>query len=153
MVKKDQNNSETSCIHLIKDDEGHLLNEENNVKERWKNYFESVFECEDTVADDSVTTTEYVMDDGNERMTRSGGGIVASLLYQLFNKCWESHGYLMTGVKLASYLSIKEKAHGSVVDKVDIYSILERSFGPRRSVGGRPDRFYLHPTSVRMHVS
>ncbi|GBP35239.1 hypothetical protein EVAR_19459_1 [Eumeta japonica] len=34
--------------------------------ERWKKYFESVFTCEDTVADDNVNATEYMIDDGNE---------------------------------------------------------------------------------------
>ncbi|GBP61972.1 hypothetical protein EVAR_40980_1 [Eumeta japonica] len=67
MVKKFLNKSETSCIHVIRDDDGHLLNEENNVKERWKSYFEGVFAFEDTLADDNVTATEYMIDDGNER--------------------------------------------------------------------------------------
>ncbi|GBP30677.1 hypothetical protein EVAR_75898_1 [Eumeta japonica] len=66
MVKKAQNNSETSYIHVIRDDDGHFLNEENNVKKRWKNYFKNLFVCEDTVADDTVTATEYMIDDGNE---------------------------------------------------------------------------------------
>ncbi|GBP15864.1 hypothetical protein EVAR_12463_1 [Eumeta japonica] len=37
--------------------------------ERWNNYFESVIACEDTVADDNVTATEYMIDDGNESET------------------------------------------------------------------------------------
>ncbi|GBP11106.1 hypothetical protein EVAR_79765_1 [Eumeta japonica] len=73
----------------------------------------------DTVANDSVITTECTIDDGNEseitmdeimkalkrmkvgkaagcdkvssEMLRGGGGIVASLLYQFFNKCRKSH--------------------------------------------------------------
>ncbi|GBP83945.1 hypothetical protein EVAR_66515_1 [Eumeta japonica] len=108
MAKKAQNNSETSCVHVNKDEDGHLLNKENNVKERWKNNFESVFAREDTVADDNVTATGYIIDDGNvteikidkiikalkrikvgkaagydrvsSEMLRGGGGIVASLL-------------------------------------------------------------------------
>ncbi|GBP20598.1 hypothetical protein EVAR_93712_1 [Eumeta japonica] len=119
MVKKTRNNSETSCIHVIRDDNGHLLNEENNVKERWKNYFKSIFACEDTVVDDNITATEYMIVDGNEseitmdeimkalkrmkvrkiaeyyrvspEMLRGDEGIVASLLYQLFNKGWKSY--------------------------------------------------------------
>ncbi|GBP81776.1 Vesicular glutamate transporter 3 [Eumeta japonica] len=51
---------------LEKHDDDYLLNEKNNVKERWKDYFESVFACEDTVADDNVTATEYMIDDKNE---------------------------------------------------------------------------------------
>ncbi|GBP70286.1 General transcription factor II-I repeat domain-containing protein 2B [Eumeta japonica] len=97
------------------DDDGYLLNEENNVKERWKNYFKSVFACNDDVANVNSTATEYVIDDGNEseitmdqimkalkgmkvgkaagydrvssETQRGGGGTIASLLYQLFNKC------------------------------------------------------------------
>ncbi|GBO98692.1 hypothetical protein EVAR_103831_1 [Eumeta japonica] len=67
MVKKTlPENSETSRIHVIRDNDGQLLNKENNVKERWKNYFESVFACEDTVADSDVTATEYIIEDTNE---------------------------------------------------------------------------------------
>ncbi|GBP40273.1 Transposon TX1 uncharacterized 149 kDa protein [Eumeta japonica] len=119
MVKKVRNNFERSCLHVIRDDDGHLLKEENNVKERWKNYFENVFACEDTVADDDVTATEYMIDDRNEseitideimkalkylkvgqaagydrvssEMLRGGRVKVASLLYQLFNKCCKNH--------------------------------------------------------------
>ncbi|GBP47522.1 hypothetical protein EVAR_30611_1 [Eumeta japonica] len=65
-MKKRRNNSKTSWIHVIRGVDGHLLNEENNVKERWKNYFESVFVREDTLADDNVTATEYMIDNGNE---------------------------------------------------------------------------------------
>ncbi|GBP26569.1 hypothetical protein EVAR_86072_1 [Eumeta japonica] len=36
------------------------------MNERWKNYFESVFSREDTVEDDNVTATEYMIDDENE---------------------------------------------------------------------------------------
>ncbi|GBP15357.1 hypothetical protein EVAR_80537_1 [Eumeta japonica] len=114
MVKKAQNNSKTSCIHVIRDDDGHLLNKENNVNKRGKNYFESVFAYEET-AHENVIATEYIIHEGNEseitmdeimkalkrmkvgkaagydkvssEMLRSGGRIVASLLYQLFNKC------------------------------------------------------------------
>ncbi|GBP20991.1 hypothetical protein EVAR_9565_1 [Eumeta japonica] len=66
MVEKARNNSETSCIRVIRDDDGHLPNEEQNVKERWKYYFESVFVCEDTVADNNVTAPEYMIDDEND---------------------------------------------------------------------------------------
>ncbi|GBP39049.1 hypothetical protein EVAR_89271_1 [Eumeta japonica] len=48
------------------DDEGHLLNEKNYMKKRWKNYYESDFARENRVADDDVTATEYMIDDGNE---------------------------------------------------------------------------------------
>ncbi|GBP15443.1 Mini-chromosome maintenance complex-binding protein [Eumeta japonica] len=92
-----------------RDDDGHLLNEKNNVKERWKNYFLSIFACEDTVADDNVTSTEYMIDDANKSeitmdeimkalkcmkvrkfkydivmsdMLRGGGGIVARCVRQ-----------------------------------------------------------------------
>ncbi|GBP75181.1 hypothetical protein EVAR_90350_1 [Eumeta japonica] len=51
---------------MIRDDDGHLLNEGSNVEESWKSYFECVFACEDTVGDDSVTATEYMTDDRNE---------------------------------------------------------------------------------------
>ncbi|GBP74539.1 hypothetical protein EVAR_84893_1 [Eumeta japonica] len=44
---------------MIRDDDGHLLNEENNVKERYKNNFESIF--------DNITATECMIDNGNER--------------------------------------------------------------------------------------
>ncbi|GBP71600.1 hypothetical protein EVAR_10813_1 [Eumeta japonica] len=67
MTKKSRKISETSCINVIRDDDRCLLNEENRTKERCENYFEGVFACEDTVADDSVTATEYMNDDGNER--------------------------------------------------------------------------------------
>ncbi|GBP86180.1 hypothetical protein EVAR_64078_1 [Eumeta japonica] len=66
---------------------------------------------------DNVTAIDYTIDDENEimmdeimkalisikvgkaagynrvssEMLRGGGGIWASLLYQLFNKCWKSH--------------------------------------------------------------
>ncbi|GBP43381.1 hypothetical protein EVAR_34297_1 [Eumeta japonica] len=66
MLKKAQINSEASCIHVIRDGDERLLNEENNMKERWKNYFESVFACEDKVADNNVTGIEYMINDGNE---------------------------------------------------------------------------------------
>ncbi|GBP52285.1 hypothetical protein EVAR_9197_1 [Eumeta japonica] len=97
------------------------MNEESNVKERCKNYFENVFACEDTVADDNVTATEYMIDDGKEsditmdeimkalkrlkvgkaagydrislEILPRGGGISISL-YQLFKKCWKSHRIL-----------------------------------------------------------
>ncbi|GBP28589.1 hypothetical protein EVAR_85788_1 [Eumeta japonica] len=77
------------------------------------------FQDMDTVVDDNVTVTEYLIYDGKEseimtseimkalksmkvgkaagydrvssEMLRDGGGIVASLLYQLINKCWKSH--------------------------------------------------------------
>ncbi|GBP15545.1 hypothetical protein EVAR_9320_1 [Eumeta japonica] len=103
---------------MIRDDNGCLLNEEMHVKERWKIYFESVYACEDRVADDNVTAAEYMIDDGNEseitmdeilkalkrmkvrktsgydkfssEMLRGDGGIMVSLLYQLFNRCWKS---------------------------------------------------------------
>ncbi|GBP81251.1 Myotubularin-related protein 6 [Eumeta japonica] len=65
-VKRARNHSEISCTNVIKDDNIRLPNEERLVKERWKNYFESIFACEDTVADDTVTATEYMMDDQNE---------------------------------------------------------------------------------------
>ncbi|GBP32808.1 hypothetical protein EVAR_19659_1 [Eumeta japonica] len=45
-------------------------------------------------------------------MLRGGGGVVTSLLYQLFKKCWKSHRYLMTDVKQSLYPTIKGKAHG-----------------------------------------
>ncbi|GBP34389.1 hypothetical protein EVAR_7442_1 [Eumeta japonica] len=66
LVKKAGNNSETSYIHVIRDDDGHLLNEENNLKERWKKLFKSVFAKEDSVVDDKVIASEYMIDDGNE---------------------------------------------------------------------------------------
>ncbi|GBP50110.1 hypothetical protein EVAR_17371_1 [Eumeta japonica] len=65
-MKKAQNNSETLRIHVIRDDNGHLLNEENNVKAHWMNNFESIFTCKDTVAYDKVITTECTIDDRNE---------------------------------------------------------------------------------------
>ncbi|GBP80524.1 hypothetical protein EVAR_63274_1 [Eumeta japonica] len=117
LIKKARKNSEKSCTHVSRDDDGHLLNEE-------KNYFESVFASEDTFADDDVTAAECMIDGGNEseitmdeikkvlklmevgkaagydrvssEMLRGDGGIVASLLYQLFNKCWESRKALQS---------------------------------------------------------
>ncbi|GBP65315.1 hypothetical protein EVAR_48021_1 [Eumeta japonica] len=95
MVRKTRNNSRTSCIHVIRDDDGHLLNEENNMKERRKNYFESVFACEYTVADGNVTVIEYMIDRKfkklpdmivSSEMLMGGGGIEASLLCKLFKK-------------------------------------------------------------------
>ncbi|GBP36184.1 hypothetical protein EVAR_4328_1 [Eumeta japonica] len=142
-MKKTLNNSETSCVYVIRDDDEYLLNEENKIKERWKNYFESVFACKDTVADDKLTAIVCMIDDGNENeitmdevmkelklmkvgkavgydggsseMLRGDGGIVASLLYQLFNKYWKAIGYLTTDVKQSLYLSIKGKVHGVFV--------------------------------------
>ncbi|GBP78872.1 hypothetical protein EVAR_61521_1 [Eumeta japonica] len=119
MVKKARNNSETAFIHVIRDDDEHSLYEENNVKKHWTNYVESVFACEDTVADDNVTATEYMIDDeieseitmdeiikalkrmkvgkaaGYDRVSskvlRGDEDIKASMLHQLFSKCWKSH--------------------------------------------------------------
>ncbi|GBP22083.1 hypothetical protein EVAR_94122_1 [Eumeta japonica] len=54
------------CQEFNLNDDGHLLNEENNVKERWKNYFVSVYTCEDTVADNNIIATEYMIDVENE---------------------------------------------------------------------------------------
>ncbi|GBP34112.1 hypothetical protein EVAR_28246_1 [Eumeta japonica] len=92
---------------------------ENIVKERWNNYFESIFPCKDTVADDYVTATENMIDDGKDskitmdeimralkcmkfgraarydrvslEMLRGGGGIVARQLHQLFSNGKKSH--------------------------------------------------------------
>ncbi|GBP55219.1 hypothetical protein EVAR_36802_1 [Eumeta japonica] len=103
------NGYETVPCRSRRNDDGHLLNEENNVKESWKNYFDSVFAYEDTVADENIIATEYIIDDGNENeivideiikalkcmkvgkaagydrvlseMLRGGGSIVISLLY------------------------------------------------------------------------
>ncbi|GBP42564.1 hypothetical protein EVAR_82014_1 [Eumeta japonica] len=78
-----------------------------------------LFQGQDTVTDDNVTATEYTIDDENageitmeeimkalkrmkvekaagydrvlSEILGGGGGTVASLLYQLFNKCWKSH--------------------------------------------------------------
>ncbi|GBP09577.1 Neurexin-4 [Eumeta japonica] len=50
MVKKALNDSETLCMNVIRSNNECLLNEENHVKECWKNDFESVFACEDTVS-------------------------------------------------------------------------------------------------------
>ncbi|GBP31049.1 hypothetical protein EVAR_77344_1 [Eumeta japonica] len=105
MVKKARNNSEISCIRVIRDDDGHLLNEENNVKGRWKNYFERLFAREDRVADDS----SFVGD------AEGQGGIVASLLHQLLRNAGKAIGYLMTGAKQSLYPSIKGKAHGRLI--------------------------------------
>ncbi|GBP57380.1 hypothetical protein EVAR_27411_1 [Eumeta japonica] len=133
--EKARNNSKTSSIHVIKHDDVHLLNEENNVKWRWKNYDESVFACENTVADDNVTATKYMIEGGNEseitmdevmialkcmkigkavrydrvslEMLGGGGGTVASLFYQLLNKCRKR--YLIIGVKQSLYHSGKKK--------------------------------------------
>ncbi|GBP79919.1 hypothetical protein EVAR_75291_1 [Eumeta japonica] len=140
MVKKNRNNSETSCMYVIRNDDG--LNEENNLKERWKNYFKNILECEYTVADDNVTATEYsyMHDDGNDReiMTdqimkelkrirvgkaagydrvsteRVGRGIVASLLFQLFNKCWKSHRVPNDWCKAVTVPLYKEKGSRQV---------------------------------------
>ncbi|GBP88135.1 Zinc finger SWIM domain-containing protein 8 [Eumeta japonica] len=91
-------------------------NKENSCEERWKNYFGSVFACEDLFADENVTATEYMIDHGNEimmdeimktleclkvenlldmigvssKMLRHGKGTVARLLYQLFNKWFKA---------------------------------------------------------------
>ncbi|GBP27574.1 hypothetical protein EVAR_18769_1 [Eumeta japonica] len=139
MVKKARNNLETSCIHVIRDD-GRLLNEQNNVKKRWKNYFESVVAYEHTVVDDNVTATEYMIDDGNKseitmneimkeikrlkdekaagydrvssEIQRGGEGIVASLLYRLFNKRWKSYRAPNNWSKAVIEPSIKGKPHG-----------------------------------------
>ncbi|GBO99818.1 hypothetical protein EVAR_74223_1 [Eumeta japonica] len=64
-----------------RNNDGHLLNEENNVKEHKKNYFESVFVCEDTDADDNVTAMAAlgVGDVGDRRRPRSCGGLAKSL--------------------------------------------------------------------------
>ncbi|GBP29378.1 hypothetical protein EVAR_22750_1 [Eumeta japonica] len=96
--------------------------------------FQIVFGCEDTVAKDNFTTTEYKIDDGNEseitmdeimkalkhmkvgkaagydrvssEMLRGGGGTVTGLLYQLFNKCWKSHREYECGLRMDG-LSVK----------------------------------------------
>ncbi|GBP47533.1 hypothetical protein EVAR_30623_1 [Eumeta japonica] len=53
-------------VSVIRYDNRSLFNEESHVKEHWKNYFETVFACKVTVADDNVTATKYMTDDGNE---------------------------------------------------------------------------------------
>ncbi|GBP35813.1 hypothetical protein EVAR_27733_1 [Eumeta japonica] len=47
-------------------------------------------------------------------MLRGGLSIVASLLYQLVNKCWKAIEYVMTGIEQLFYPTIKSKAHGRV---------------------------------------
>ncbi|GBP61990.1 Oxysterol-binding protein-related protein 9 [Eumeta japonica] len=92
----------------------------NEIKERYdRRFFLGVSAFEDTLADDNVTATEYMIDDGNKceitmneimnglkrikvgkaagydrvssEILKDGTAIVASLLYQPFNKCWKSH--------------------------------------------------------------
>ncbi|GBP51117.1 hypothetical protein EVAR_31842_1 [Eumeta japonica] len=88
------------------------------------------FLCEDTVAYDNVSVTEYIVCDGSEseitmdeimkalkrmkvkkaarydrvssEMLRGSGAIVASLLYQLFSKWWKSHRECQTSLCVAS---------------------------------------------------
>ncbi|GBP40629.1 hypothetical protein EVAR_32671_1 [Eumeta japonica] len=99
----------------------------------------------DAVTDDNVTETENMIDDGNEsqitvaeimktlggikvgkaagcdrvssEMLRSVGDIVASLLYQHFNKCWKSHRALQS---LYSGSSACVRMNGAYTDWFDI---------------------------------
>ncbi|GBP68258.1 hypothetical protein EVAR_48624_1 [Eumeta japonica] len=65
-ARDELNNDKISCVVPQLDTEtimnSKVMNNESHVKERWKNYLESVFACDDT-----VTETECMIDDGNER--------------------------------------------------------------------------------------
>ncbi|CAG9108979.1 unnamed protein product [Plutella xylostella] len=115
LVRKARGKSENTNLDVIRDENGDVLNDENKVLKRWKEYFESLFESTDcmTVSDvevesERIIDEEYkismkeIMDAlkrikvgksaGYDRvsleMLRGGGGVAASELYQLFNECW-----------------------------------------------------------------
>ncbi|CAG9134602.1 unnamed protein product [Plutella xylostella] len=115
LVRKARGKSENTNLDVIRDENGDVLNDENKILKRWKEYFESLFESTDcmTVSDVEVES-ERIVDEENKismkeimdalkimkvgksagydrvslEMLRAGGGVAASELYQLFNECW-----------------------------------------------------------------
>ncbi|GBP92231.1 hypothetical protein EVAR_64414_1 [Eumeta japonica] len=103
------NEKKKAWLDLFSEKANHRVQRKDILKDQRKDA-----ESTDTVADDNVTATEYMIDDGNEseitmneimkalkrmkvgkaagydellsEMLRGGGDIVASVLYQLFNK-------------------------------------------------------------------
>ncbi|GBP52396.1 hypothetical protein EVAR_4679_1 [Eumeta japonica] len=120
---------------------------------------ESIFACGDTVADDNVTATEYMIDDGNEseitmdeimkalkrtkvgkaavydrvssEMLRGGGCIMGSLLHQFFNKCWKSHRVPNDRWKAVIVPLYKGKGSRHVCINYRIISLLRKSLSKK----------------------
>jgi exonuclease III len=101
-----------SSISVIRNAKGELLNEERLLLERWKGYFESLFEKEEMdekrtdesernaegeISFDEVMKAMKGMKVGKAggydkvmvEMLKAGGGYTAELLHRLFNLCWQ----------------------------------------------------------------
>ncbi|KAJ2945399.1 hypothetical protein O0L34_g204 [Tuta absoluta] len=114
-IRTARNKTTSSELSRIRSQDGSVINGEECVLKRWKQYFESLFEKEDLAqeittaeVDEIENESEFGMDEivkalksmksgkaaGYDRvsveMLKAGEGVVASQLYLLFNLCWRS---------------------------------------------------------------
>ncbi|XP_048489161.1 uncharacterized protein LOC125491386 [Plutella xylostella] len=106
LVRKARGKSENTNLDVIRDENGDVLKDENKVLKRWKEYFESLFECTDCrTSSDVEVENERKVDEENKiimkeimealkrmkvgksagydrvslEMLRAGGGVAANL--------------------------------------------------------------------------
>ncbi|CAG4976084.1 unnamed protein product [Parnassius apollo] len=115
LVRTARGNTKQPIINAIRDENGCILNDEVSNLNRWKEYFESVFMSEESYELNELEKLEKEVERGMEisvdeimkamksmkagkaagydrvslEMLRAGKGVVAGLLYTLFNLCWE----------------------------------------------------------------
>ncbi|CAK1597415.1 unnamed protein product [Parnassius mnemosyne] len=114
LVRTTRGHSQQPRMNAIRDQNGCILNDEVLSLRRWKEYFESVFMSDETIElneieipkeeeiDRDISIDEIMKamksmkagkaagyDRVSLEMLRAGEGVVADLLYTLFNLCWE----------------------------------------------------------------
>ncbi|XP_061704212.1 uncharacterized protein LOC133515657 [Cydia pomonella] len=117
-IRLARGNTQNSELNSIKDKNGRLVNEEECILKRWKEYFESLFDREEanTPISDLNESIEYVSENEDSismdeivkalkgmksgkaagydkvsvEMLKAGQGIVATQMYRLFNMCFRT---------------------------------------------------------------